>query len=74
MNISELCTPAMIYFALSSIFLILSGFSHFNVVSIVIQFLFILLWSWSLNYLCKTGFTIVSWILIILPFFGIMSF
>lgn len=74
MNISELCTPAMIYFALSVIFLILSGFSHFNVISIVIKFLFILLWSWILNYLCNSGFTIVSWILIILPFFGMMSF
>ncbi len=74
MNISELCTPAMIYFALSFIFLILSGFSNFNIVSIVIKFLFILLWSWVLNYLCNRGFSIISWILIILPFFGMMSF
>jgi hypothetical protein len=74
MDISKLCTPAMIYFVISFIVLILTSFSNFNVMSLLIKLLFILFWSWILNYLCSSGLTIVSWILVILPFFGMMSF
>lgn len=73
MNFSELCTPAMIYFAVSFIVLLTSSLMNFNVISLLIKGIFILLWSWVLNLLCKNGLTIISWVLVILPILG-MSF
>jgi hypothetical protein len=33
----------------------------------VIQFIYILFWTWILNKLCDNGASIVSWVLVILP-------
>ena len=68
MNFSDLCTPAMIYFVISIITLIISIFSSFNIMSILIKGIFIMLWAWLLNFLCSKGYSIVSWILVVLPF------
>jgi hypothetical protein len=67
MNFSKLCTPAMIYFVLSVIALMMSVFTSFNIMSLVIKGFFIIVWSFFLNYLCKSGFTAISWILVLLP-------
>lgn len=69
MKISELCTPAMIYFLISAITLIISIFTNFNIMSLLIKGFFIIVWSIFLNYLCSKGYKIVSWVLLILPFF-----
>jgi hypothetical protein len=69
MLVSDLCTPAMIYFMISFIYLIISSFSNFSIGFIVVKAIFILLWSWFLNFLCANGFGIISWILILLPLF-----
>lgn len=34
----------------------------------VIKFLFIIFWTWILNYICKSGFSNVSWFLLIFPY------
>jgi hypothetical protein len=68
MNYSQLCTPAMIYFVFSVIALIISFLSNFNIMSLIIKGFFIMLWSWFLNFLCSKGLTVISWILILLPF------
>jgi len=67
MNFSKLCTPAMIYFVLSMIALLMSVFSNFNIISLLVKGFFIIVWSFFLNYLCKSGFTAISWILVLLP-------
>ena len=67
MNFSKLCSPAMIYFVLSVIALMMSVFTSFNIMSLVIKGFFIIVWSLFLNYLCKSGFTAISWILVLLP-------
>ena len=72
MGISSLCTPAMIYFVISIIYLIINIFTNFNIMSMVIRLLVILVWTWLLNFLCTKGFTVISWLLIIVPF--LMSF
>jgi len=69
MKISNLCTPAMIYFVISIIYLIINSFTNFNIMFIIVKLFFIMLWSWFLNFLCKNGLTIISWLLIVLPFF-----
>ena len=67
MNFSKYCTPALIYLVISVITLVIGAFNQFNILSFIINGIFILLWSWFLNFLCSKGFTIVSWILVVLP-------
>lgn len=69
MDFSKLCTPAFIYFVISFIYLIINSLKNFNIMSIMIQIVFIILWSLLLNFLCSMGYSIISWIIIILPFF-----
>ena len=33
----------------------------------VIKFLYIILWTWILNIICKSGYEAVSWFLVLLP-------
>lgn len=64
----ELCTPAKIYFAialLSAIFVLSRGVS-FGVV--FVRFLFGILWTFILGWLCKKGYTSLSWFLVLLPY------
>ena len=74
MNISELCTPAMIYFLFSAISLVMSAFTNFNIMSIIIKGVLLLIWTWFLNYLCSKGYIVLSWILILLPFLMMFTF
>ena len=69
MNVSALCTPAMIYFVIAFIMLVIRFLTSFNLVSLIIKGFFIIIWSMFLNYLCSIGYTVISWILVILPFF-----
>lgn len=73
MNFSKLCTPAYIYFIISIIYLVFSSFTNLNIVSIVVKLFFIILWSWLLNFLCTKGFSLISWLAIILPFIGFIG-
>ena len=68
MKLSQLCTPAMIYFVLSVISLVISAFYQLNIVSILIQLLFIALCTWILNYFCKMGYSVLSWVIVFFPF------
>ena len=69
MDVSSLCTPAFIYFVISFIYLIISSLKSFNIMSIIFNIVIIMVWSWILNFLCSNGYTIVSWVILILPFF-----
>lgn len=69
MNVKELCTPALIYFVISFIYLIMTSFSSFNIMHVIVKIFFIILWSLLLNFLCSKGYSIISWIIILLPFF-----
>lgn len=69
MDFSKLCTPAFIYFVISFIYLIINSLKNFNIMSIMVNILFIVLWSLLLNLLCSMGYSIISWLIIILPFF-----
>ena len=69
MKVSNLCTPAFIYFIFSFVYLIINSFRNFNVVSIIVSVIGIMGWSWFLNFLCTKGYTTVSWLILILPLF-----
>jgi hypothetical protein len=34
----------------------------------VIKFLFILFWTWILNFICRSGYSSVAWFLLVLPY------
>ena len=69
MNFSKLCSPAMIYFVLAMIALIIGFFTNFSIISLLVNGFFIMIWAWFLNFLCSKGYKTISWILVILPFF-----
>ena len=69
MDLSKLCTPAFIYFVVSFLYLIINSFTNFNITSIVLNIVIIILWSLLLNFLCSIGYSIISWLIIVLPFF-----
>jgi len=69
MGISDLCTPAFIYVIVSFIALIIKSISSFNVIFVIVYVFFIMLWAWFLNYLCASGYSVISWILVLLPLF-----
>lgn len=72
-ELSKLCTPALIYFVLSVIGIGIALFNRFRFVTILVKVLFVLLWTWVLNFLCKKGFTVLSWILVVLPFLMVLG-
>lgn len=84
-GLKSLCTPAMVYLALSVVALIIMsiqnvGGDYFYCVGnynceassvtliFIIKILYILFWTWLLNIICRSGYSIVSWILVLFPF------
>lgn len=66
-SVKDLCTPASIYFWISIIGLTIAFITKFQLVTSIINLLFILLWTYFLNYLCSKGYSTVSWVLVLLP-------
>ena len=69
MDFSKLCTPAYIYFVVSIIYLLIKNITNFNISSLVINIIIIMLWSYLLNFLCGMGYAIIAWLILIFPFF-----
>jgi hypothetical protein len=63
-----ICVPAMLYLILSVIALISMAFQSCGALCLLFNVLFIAIWTWFLNFLCREGYTIISWILVLLPF------
>ncbi len=67
-DFKHLCTPALIYLILVVVGIlaqIMSGMAtFFNTIGTII---IAALWTWLLNYICKSGYAIISWILVFLP-------
>jgi hypothetical protein len=63
----DICAPAMVYLVLAIIGVITSATIQFSLGSILLNVIFIGLWTFLLNYLCSSGYTVVSWILVALP-------
>jgi RsiW-degrading membrane proteinase PrsW (M82 family) len=67
-SLPSLCSPALLYLFLGVFSLIGMIFSQVKATSIIIQGIFIFIWTWVLNYICRAGHTGISWFLVILPF------
>ena len=71
MNVNMLrnyCTPAKIYLTIAAIYCIIQVFT-IPIIFVLINFGFALVWAFILQWLCKKGFSSVSWFLVLLPYF-----
>ena len=69
-----LCPPSLIYLVVSLLALVFSlRFHNMNILSMIASFLFILLWTWILNYLCYRRNETLAWILLLLPLILFMA-
>lgn len=68
------CLPAVIYVGLSIIgimYSVLNGLTSSG--AILLEVLFVWLFAWFLDYLCRNGYTIASWVLVLFPFVLIIA-
>jgi len=68
MDFSRFCTPAQLYLILAGISLLTAFFNNFQVITLIVNGIFVLIWGWILNWLCSKGLKAISWILVLLPF------
>ena len=71
-DFKKLCTPARIYFAIAVIGSIFALFKGFGIVAIFFKLLFACIWTFILNWLCKKGYSNLSWFLVVLPYIIIL--
>jgi hypothetical protein len=65
---SKYCTPAQLYLVLGAIGIIGAFFNNYSIETLLTNALFLVVWTWVLNWLCSKGFKAISWILVLLPF------
>jgi hypothetical protein len=71
-TIGGLCLPSQVYLVFSVIVLIMGAVYNFGLLTILVKALFIGLWTWILNLICKEGYSVISWILVLLPIISIV--
>ena len=64
----QLCTPAKIYFGIAVIASIIGLFRGVPFGTILMRLVFAFVWTYLLGWLCKKGFSYLSWFLVLLPF------
>jgi len=65
---SKLCTPAKIYFTIAVIATIIALFNGVSIMYAVWKMVFAFIWTYVLGWLCKKGYTSISWFLVLLPY------
>lgn len=63
-----ICVPAILYLILSVIALVTMAMKKCGALCLLFKVLFITIWTWFLNFLCTNGYTVISWVLVLLPF------
>ena len=84
-DIKPICTPAMIYFIISIVAIIMIGLQNWgnnqlycvgaysctpsSITAIfILKIVYVFFWTWILNLICKSGYEVVSWVLVLIPF------
>lgn len=67
-DFSRFCTPAQLYLILAGISLLTAFFNNFQVITLFVNGIFVLIYGYILNYMCSKGFKTISWIVVLLPF------
>jgi hypothetical protein len=63
----NLCLPSLVYLIIAGISILLSLFHKMKLFTIIVNVIFVSIWTWFLNYLCKKGYSVISWFLVFLP-------
>ena len=71
-DFSKLCTPAKIYFAIAVIATVIGLFSGLPIMYSFWKLVFAFIWTFVLGWLCKKGYTSISWFLVLLPYILIL--
>lgn len=66
--LSRICVPAQVYLILSVLLLLAGAYYNFSILTLLVKLVFIGIWTWLLNLLCKSDYEVLSWILALLPF------
>ena len=64
----SLCSPALLYLIIAIIAIISMIMSKVDMQTIAMKGLFVIIWTWFLNFICSKGHEGISWFLVILPF------
>jgi hypothetical protein len=67
-DFSKLCTPAKIYFGIAVIATIFSLLNGASVITEFWKIVFAFIWTFLLGWLCKKGYSSISWFLVLLPY------
>ena len=67
-DFSKMCEPAKLYLLVSVIALVYGIFQRFSMITLGTNFIFAVLWTMVLNWLCSIGMKTLSWILVLLPY------
>ena len=63
-----LCTPAHLYLLISLFSIVIAMLKGFHPGAIIGKILWMMIWVYGLNYLCKKGQPTIAWLLVIFPF------
>ena len=63
----SICLPAKIYLILAITGMVASVYNKISTMNLIFSALFVFIWTNVLNWICSSGYTIVSWILLLLP-------
>lgn len=66
--LSRICVPAQVYLILSVLLLLAGAYYNFSILTLLVKLVFIGIWTWLLNLLCKSDYEVISWILALIPF------
>ena len=65
----KLCLPAIVYLIIGIISTLYITFvNKIQITNLLFTLLFIFIWTFLLNLICNSGYTIISWILVLFPF------
>ena len=63
----SICLPAKIYLIIAITGMIASVYNKMSTMNLVFSALFVVIWTNLLNWICSTGYTALSWFLLLLP-------
>jgi hypothetical protein len=64
----SLCSPALLYLIIAIMAIISMIYSKTDMQTVAMKGLFVIIYTWFLNFLCSKGHEGISWFLVILPF------
>ena len=65
---NKLCSPALLFLILAIISVIMGIVARAEPMTLIVKALFIVIWTWFLNFLCSLGHEGISWFLVVMPF------